>query len=45
MNVKFFKVTAFVVAGVFAGIAVAQDDAATPEVPVGLHHRKLLRRT
>jgi len=35
MNGKFFKATAFVVAGLFASVAVAQDDAAAPEVPAG----------
>ena len=34
MNAKFFKATTFVVAGMFAGVAVAQDPAA-PEVPAG----------
>ena len=35
MNVKFLKVAAFVVVGMFAGAAVAQDDAAAVEVPAG----------
>jgi len=35
MNAKFLKATTFVIAGLFAGIAVAQDDAAAPEVPAG----------
>ena len=34
MNAKFLKATTFVVAGMFAGVAVAQDPAA-PEVPAG----------
>jgi len=34
MNAKFLKATTFVVAGMFAGVAVAQDEAA-PEVPAG----------
>lgn len=34
MNAKFLKATTFVVAGMFAAITVAQDDAA-PEVPAG----------
>ena len=34
MNAKFLKATTFVVAGLFAGVAVAQDEAA-PEVPAG----------
>jgi len=34
MNAKFLKATTFVVAGMFAGVTVAQDDAA-PEVPAG----------
>lgn len=34
MNAKFLKATTFLVAGLFAGVAVAQDDAA-PEVPAG----------
>ena len=34
MNAKFIKATTFVVAGMFAAITVAQDDAA-PEVPAG----------
>ena len=34
MNAKFLKATTFVVAGMFAGMTVAQDDAA-PEVPAG----------
>ena len=35
MNAKFLKATTFVIAGLFASIAVAQDDAAAPEVPAG----------
>ena len=35
MNAKFLKATTFVVAGLFASVAVAQDDAAAPEVPAG----------
>ena len=35
MNAKFLKATTFVVAGLFASLAVAQDDAAAPEVPAG----------
>ncbi|MEC8633614.1 MAG: MotA/TolQ/ExbB proton channel family protein [Pseudomonadota bacterium] len=35
MNVKFLKVTALVVVCIFAGAAVAQDDAAAVEVPAG----------
>ena len=34
MNAKFLKATTFVVAGMFAGVAVAQDPA-VPEVPAG----------
>ena len=34
MNAKFLKATTFVVAGMFASVAVAQDEAA-PEVPAG----------
>ena len=34
MNAKFLKATTFVVAGMFGGVAMAQDDAA-PEVPAG----------
>jgi len=34
MNAKFLKATTFLVAGLFAGVAVAQDNAA-PEVPAG----------
>ena len=35
MNVNLLKVTAFVVAGMFAGIAIAQEDATAPEIPAG----------
>ena len=35
MNVKFLKVTALIVVGMFAGAAVAQDDAVAVEVPAG----------
>ena len=35
MNVKFLKLTALIVVGMFAGAAVAQDDAAAVEVPAG----------
>ena len=35
MNAKFLKATTFVVAGLFASAAVAQDDAGAPEVPAG----------
>jgi biopolymer transport protein ExbB len=35
MNAKFLKATTFVVAGLFASVAVAQDDVAAPEVPAG----------
>jgi len=34
MNAKFLKATTFVIAGMFAGVAVAQDPA-VPEVPAG----------
>jgi biopolymer transport protein ExbB len=35
MNSKFLKAITFVVAGLFASVSVAQDDAAAPEVPAG----------
>ena len=35
MNAKFLKATTFAVAGFFASVALAQDDAGAPEVPAG----------
>ena len=40
MNAKFLKATTFVVAGMFAGVAVAQDPA-VPEVPAGPTHQEV----
>ena len=45
MNAKFLKATTFVVAGLFASAAVAQDDAAHLKFQRAPRHRKWRRKT